>query len=98
VCSSDLTRFGLASGRLTRINGVWWWAGDTEVPPRLAELLHDRLDNLSPAARDARDVLALGEPLPYDTLAAVVSEDAIMELDGAGLVTSDSARGVVRLR
>jgi DNA-binding CsgD family transcriptional regulator len=64
----------------------------------LAELLQDRLDSLSPEARDARDVLALGEPLPYDTLAAVVSEEAIMELDGAGLVSSDAAGGVVRLR
>ena len=94
----ELVRFGLGTERLQRVNGVWWWAGDTDVPPRLAELLQDRLENLSADAKQARDLLALGEPLPYDTLAAVSSDDAIMELDSQGLVTSDSSGGVVRLR
>ena len=43
---------------------MWWWSGDTELPPRLGELLARRLDELSAAARDALDLLALGEPLP----------------------------------
>lgn len=95
---NELVRFGLGAGRLQRVNGVWWWAGDADVPPRLAELLQDRLENLSADATLARDLLALGEPLPYDTLAAVSSDDAIMELDNRSLVTSDSSGGVVRLQ
>ena len=77
---------------------MWWWPGDTEVPPRLGELLQRRIEDVTPAAAEARDVLALGEPLPYDTLAAVVSSEAIMELDEQGIVTSDSGEGQVLLR
>ena len=43
-------------------------------------------------------MLALGEPLPYETLSAVVSEDAIMELDRDQIITSDERDGVLLLR
>ena len=43
-------------------------------------------------------MLALGEPLPYETLSAVVSEDAIMELDRDQIITSDERGGVLLLR
>ena len=95
---TELVRFGVATGRLSEVGGVWWWPGDTEVPPRLGELLQRRIEDVTPAAAEARDVLALGEPLPYDTLAAVVSSEAIMELDEHGIVTSDSGDGTVLLR
>ena len=95
---TELIRFGVATGRLSQIGGVWWWPGDTEVPPRLGELLQRRIEDVTPSAAEARDVLALGEPLPYDTLAAVVSSEAIMELDEQGIVTSDSGEGQVLLR
>lgn len=95
---TELIRFGVATGRLSQVGGVWWWPGDTEVPPRLGELLQRRIEDVTPSAAEARDVLALGEPLPYDTLAAVVSSEAIMELDEQGIVTSDSGEGQVLLR
>ena len=68
------------------------------MPPRLGELLQRRLDALSDAGREAVDVLALGEPLPYETLSAVVREDAILELDRGQIVTSDERDGVLLLR
>ena len=68
------------------------------MPPRLSELLQRRIDALPEDAREAVDVLALGEPLPYETLASVVSEDAIMELDRSQIVTSDEQDGVLLLR
>lgn len=95
---TELVRFGLDTGRLCCETGVWWWRGDTQVPPRLDELLGHRLDGLTPAGREALDVLALGEPLPYETLAAVVPPAAILELDERGLVHSDEHEGVVRMR
>ena len=95
---TELIRFGVATGRLSQVGGVWWWPGDTEVPPRLGELLQRRIEDVTPSAAEARDVLALGEPLPYDILAAVVSSEAIMELDEQGIVTSDSGEGQVLLR
>ena len=95
---TELCRFGVDTGRLTKTNGVWWWSGGTDVPPRLAELLEHRLEDLSAGAIQARDVLALGEPLPYDTLLAVVPAEVIMELDDKAIITSDLNAGVVSLR
>lgn len=95
---TELARYGVRAGRLAESNGVWWWSGGTDVPPRLAELLLGRLEGLSPAAAEGVDALALAEPLPYDTLAAVCSTEAILELDRRGVVESDTAGGVVRLR
>ena len=95
---SELARFGAEHGLLECKAGVWWWTGGTEMPPRLGELLQRRIDSLSEAGREAVDVLALGEPLPYETLSAVVSEDAIMELDRDQIITSDERGGVLLLR
>ncbi len=95
---SELARFGADHGQLELKSGVWWWIGGSEMPPRLSELLQRRIDALPEDAREAVDVLALGEPLPYETLASVVSEDAIMALDRSQIVTSDEQDGVLRLR
>jgi DNA-binding CsgD family transcriptional regulator len=95
---TELVRFGADTGRLRQDAGVWWWSGDTGLPPRLGELLLRRLDELSPAGRDALDLLALGEPLPWDTLAAVVPPEAILEADERGLVTSDERAGLLLVR
>lgn len=95
---TELVRFGADTGRLRLDAGVWWWSGDTGLPPRLGELLARRLDELSAAARDALDLLALGEPLPWDTLAAVVPAEAILEADERGLVTSDERAGLLLVR
>ncbi len=95
---SELARFGAEQGQLVRASEVWWWVGEAELPPRLSELLLLRIDALDEAAREAVDVLALGEPLPYETLAAVVGEDAILDLDRARILTSDEQDGVLLLR
>lgn len=95
---NELVRFGTETTRLSEEAGVWWWRGGVDVPPRLGELLQRRLDELTPAARDALDVLALGAPLPYDTLASVVPPEAILEIDERAVATSDERDGVVVLR
>lgn len=106
---NELIRFGTETARLVERAGVWLWAGgqgagghsagiNHDVPPRLGELLQRRLDELSPAARDALDLLALGAPLPYDTLAAIVAPEAILEIDERAVVTSDERDGTVTLR
>jgi DNA-binding CsgD family transcriptional regulator len=95
---TELIRFGVDTGRLREVSGMWWWDGATGVPPRLGELLERRLDEASAPARDAIDMLALGEPLPYETLAAVVPADAIVQLEHHGVLTSDERDGVIRLR
>ncbi len=95
---SDLVRFGVDTGRLRQDAGLWWWSGDPGVPPRLGELLARRLDELTPAGRDAVDLLALGEPLPWATMAAVVPAEAVLEADERGLVSSDEQAGVLQVR
>jgi DNA-binding NarL/FixJ family response regulator len=95
---TELARFGADHGLLECQAGVWWWTGEEEMPPRLGELLQGRLDALTDDGREAVAVLALGEPLPYETLSAVVGEDAIMELDRNQIITSDERDGVVLLR
>jgi DNA-binding NarL/FixJ family response regulator len=95
---TELARYGLARGALAERAGVWWWIGGTGLPPRLGELLQGRLDAASIEASEAIDVLAMGEPLPYETLAAVAGEAAILELDRLGLVSTDQSGDVLRLR
>lgn len=95
---SELLRYGRETNRLVEQDGVWWWRGTADVPPRLGELLQLRLDDLSPAARDALDILAMGSPLPFETLAAVVSSEAILEIEERAVVTSDERDGTVLLR
>ncbi|MET0694132.1 MAG: LuxR C-terminal-related transcriptional regulator [Propionibacteriaceae bacterium] len=95
---TELARYGADNGQMETKSGVWWWVGESGMPPRLGELLLRRLSALSPEAREAADVLALGEPLPYETLAALVDERAILELDETHIITSDERNGVLRLR
>ncbi len=95
---SELARFGADHGQLELHSGVWWWVGGSGMPPRLGELLQRRIDALPDDAREAVDVLALGEPLPYETLAAVVGEDAILALDRGQIITSGEQDEVLLLR
>ncbi|HEY0636637.1 MAG TPA: AAA family ATPase, partial [Pseudonocardiaceae bacterium] len=96
---TELVRYGVDTGRLRPEGGVWWWDGDAgAVPPRLGELLRRRLDDLSPAAVDAVRALAMGEPLPYETLTAVSSDAGVLELDDRELLAADDRDGVLRLR
>lgn len=95
---TELARYGLERDALVERAGVWWWLGAAGLPPRLGELLQARLDAASPAGSDAIDLLAMGEPLPYDTLAAVAGEDAVLELDRLRLVISEETGPGLRLR
>ncbi len=95
---TELARFGADQGHLESRSGVWWWLGEAEMPPRLGELLQRRIDSVSPSGLEAIEFLALGEPLPYETLSALVSEETIWELDQRSIVTSDEREGVLLLR
>ena len=95
---TELARYGLEREALVERAGVWWWLGAAGLPPRLGELLRARLDAASPEAADAIDLLAMGEPLPYDTLAAMAGEDAVLELDRLRLLTSEQGDPELRLR
>lgn len=95
---TELIQFGEAEGRFGRDGSVCWWEGELGVPPRLAELLDQRFQGLSAAARDVVGALALGEPLPLDTLAAIAPGEALEEVEERGLVSSNRRHEVVQLR
>jgi hypothetical protein len=95
---TELVHFGLTTGRLRLDTEIWWWSGAADVPPRLGELLQRRLDAVSPPARDALDLLALGEPLPYDTLTALVPPGALLEIDEQGLAVAEERDGLLAFR
>lgn len=96
----ELARFGRRQRRFTQRSGRWWWIGEhDDVPPRLAELLLSRVHALSESGQAAAEVLALGDPLPYETLDQVAEPGALDELERAGLVTvSEDPSGVLRIR
>ena len=95
---TELARFGAANGQLeTRVRGLVVARRHRDAASA-GELLQRRIEAVSPAGREAIEFLALGEPLPYETLSAVVSEDAILELDQSQIVTSDEHEGILMLR
>ncbi|HEY3142648.1 MAG TPA: LuxR C-terminal-related transcriptional regulator [Acidimicrobiales bacterium] len=91
----ELVRGGISSGALTRNGSLWAWSGDLHAPPRLVELLADRLRTLDRPARRAMELLALGEPLPWDGLVDLVATETAESLVEAGLVeTADDSTGL----
>ncbi|MFT4166195.1 MAG: LuxR C-terminal-related transcriptional regulator [Microlunatus sp.] len=95
----ELARYGRRQRRFIRRSGLWWWTGEHDVPPRLAELLLSRVRALSAAGQAAAEVLSLGDPLPYETLEKVTETGALDELERAGLVTiGEEPGGVLRVR
>jgi DNA-binding CsgD family transcriptional regulator len=94
---TELVRFGEEEGRFTLDGGLWTWQGELGVPPRLAELLERRFDGLSAEAHDALTTIALCEPIRFDSLVAITSDDAVAELESRRLVATVD-EGTVWLR
>ncbi|GAA1286807.1 helix-turn-helix transcriptional regulator [Saccharothrix xinjiangensis] len=61
-----LLRELLLASELELRDGLWRSAGPWSVPPRLAELVEDRLGALPDARRRVLELLAFGEPLDAD--------------------------------
>jgi DNA-binding CsgD family transcriptional regulator len=97
----ELVKGSLAAGALVEEEGRWELRTQPAVSPALAELISAELDGLSPGALDVVRMLAIGEPLEVDTIAAIVSPAALSSLEEAGLVSvargEDAARNEVRL-
>jgi DNA-binding CsgD family transcriptional regulator/tetratricopeptide (TPR) repeat protein len=87
------------AGSLVQQSGLWVASGALGVPPRLGELLEMRLQTLSPSARDAFDLIALGEPVAPGLVDRLGMSDALVELQRADLVrvVSSELRREIRL-
>jgi DNA-binding CsgD family transcriptional regulator len=80
-------------GGIEERGGIWTLTGPFTAPPRLRELVADRLRDLQPDERVALDLLALGEPLPFDVLLELTGSAALEQLEDRGLLVIDDDAG-----
>jgi hypothetical protein len=88
-----------ASGALTCDDGQWHLVGPLIPSDRLIELVETRLGDLDDAERGLLELIALGEPLGIDEIAALGSLAVAESLERQGLVQSrvDGRRLELRL-
>jgi DNA-binding CsgD family transcriptional regulator len=89
----ELLAAALESRSLVARSGIWTLTGPFAAPPRLRELIADRLRGLRADERAALDLLALGEPLPFDILLELVGSDTLELLEERGLLAIDETAG-----
>jgi hypothetical protein len=74
------------AGRLTRIAGVWQWAGRPAVSAGLVELVRQRIGHLSESQREVLEYLALSEPIGVSLLTGLTDAGALEQLEARGIV------------
>ncbi|MEO3806219.1 LuxR C-terminal-related transcriptional regulator [Nonomuraea sp. B1E8] len=87
------------SGGLSDDGGLWRWRGPLTITPSLRDTIAGRIGELTARERDVLELLAYGEPLGADLLAALGSLDAVQSLEDRQLVVvqPDGRRLPVRL-
>ena len=75
------------AGRLHADRGVWRWSGDPMISSELVEVVEARMGCLSGSVREVVDLLAIGEPLGADVLAALTDPVAVEDAEAQGLVS-----------
>ncbi|GIH74117.1 LuxR C-terminal-related transcriptional regulator [Planobispora longispora] len=87
------------SGVLEESGGLWRWGGSASMTPSLRETVAARIGELAADERRVLELLAYGEPLGADLLAAMVGVPAVERLEDRRLVTvtRDGRRLQVRL-
>ncbi|MEV2239218.1 AAA family ATPase [Micromonospora sp. NPDC049891] len=79
------------AGVLDRTGGVWRLTGPLRPPPRLVELLRDRLAVSERVEQDDLELLALGEPVPLAAAVDLVGAASLEALERRGLLTVDAS-------
>jgi DNA-binding CsgD family transcriptional regulator len=95
----ELIRVALASDSLREHRGVWQLDGALPADAQLAELVSLRLSALDDERREALELVALSEPLDFDTLLRLAGGPAVEWLEQEGLITitaADAASGAGR--
>ena len=97
----ELIRVALANDSLRQQRGVWQLDGALPADAQLAELVSLRLSALDDGRREALELVALSEPLDFDTLLRLVGGSTVEWLEQQSLVTiaaePTGARSQVRL-
>lgn len=74
------------SGALSQLDGIWLIRHPFPASARLVDLIGYRLAELSGQAAEVVDLLALGEPLPFDLLFSAVGRQGVEEAELLGAV------------
>ena len=96
----ELVLSALADDILSLEDGLWRVARRrTRINHTLIELVHERIAELGDGERELLELLALGEPLRLEEVAALSSYDALTAAEALGMVTADGLDhgGEVRL-
>ena len=86
----ELVASALESGALVREKSTWAWKDRFRPSTRLRELISARVKSRSSQVFELVEYVAIGEPVPMPVATAIVSLDAIVQAEQAGLVVVDS--------
>ncbi|MFL6143377.1 MAG: LuxR C-terminal-related transcriptional regulator [Labedaea sp.] len=88
----ELVLGGLDTEILHRARGVWRLTKRLASSPRLIELVQARLVDLYRAERELLELLAVGEPLPWEIVARFAEPDMVDKLERQSLVQTTQQR------
>jgi ATP/maltotriose-dependent transcriptional regulator MalT len=91
----ELVLGGLDTDILRREQGVWRLMRRLASSPRLVELVQARLVDLDQAERQLLELLALGEPLPWEIVGQFAEPTMVDRLERHGLVQTVQQRNVL---
>ncbi len=83
----ELVLGATASGTLRDEGGIWRLHGSTAIPPRLVELIQQRLDTLDSDVKATLDVLAVAEQIDLDQISQLVDVETLERLEDEGIVS-----------
>jgi DNA-binding CsgD family transcriptional regulator len=87
----ELASASRESGHLEHVDGLWRWDGAAVLSQRLTSVVRAQLGELTPAEREAMELLAIGVPLELADLVTLSSTDVVTALERRGLVLVEEA-------
>lgn len=95
----ELVLAAVAEGSLRSVAGVWRLTGPLPASDALSDQVLGRMDSLTDVAREALELVAVGEPIGLDLLEALVGGEVLEVLEERALIRVDQEqrRSNVRL-
>ncbi len=95
----ELVLGAIGTGTLTQTPGLWRMSERPAVSQPLAELVAERMGQMTHSQREPLELLAFGEPLALDQVVALTGYDSLVEAETRGMlvVGSPDAGSEVRL-
>ncbi|MBV9338602.1 MAG: AAA family ATPase [Solirubrobacterales bacterium] len=84
----ELVRGAIDAGALVHTPGFWRLESRPTASPSLVDLVAQRMAGLTPDQRRSLELLALGEPLALHEIAAMTSEDTLLDAESHGLIAA----------